>query len=58
MSKEKFINKIEKAIEEKNLNREKAFESVAYYLQFEFFNYSEEDRNNISEMLDKCKNLI
>ena len=58
MSKEEFINKIEKAIEERNLNREKAFESVAYYLQFEFFHYSEENRNNISEMLNKCKNLI
>lgn len=58
ISKEEFINKIEKAIEERNLNRDKAFESVSYYLQFEFFNYSEEDRNNISEMLNKCKNLI
>lgn len=55
MSKEEFISKIEKAIKEKDLDRDKAFEAIAYYLQFEFFNYSEEDRKQVTDLLNKCK---
>ena len=55
ISKEELISKVEKAIRERGLDRDKAFESIAYYLQFEYFHYSEEDRRRVTDLLNKCK---